>query len=96
MNLLMEASREFGGEYYISDEYVLNFHTLTAYPRSRIQDAKCYTSTNSDGNANVTVTHYCIRIRFGGGQEDRMVFRRPQERDQAYAFLTEGARFLHE
>jgi len=86
----MAESAVFLSEYYISAMYVLNFETLTAYPRSQIQKLESYKVSHTDSDGSYKGTDYCIRIWYGNGKKDRMVFAKTGTRDEVYEILKDG------
>ena len=87
MDALLAQSTGFDNTYFISELYVLNFTTQTAYPRSLITKIEPYEHNSTDSDGNVTGTDYCLRIRFGDRGKDTMKFITKAKRDAAYAAL---------
>ena len=86
MDQLLASCRNFGDCYFISQQFVLNFVMMNAYPKSDIRSIESCEILHSDENGPDR-REYCLEIRFGEKGKDRMQFSSPTERSSARKLL---------
>lgn len=84
METILKTSQVLGARVYISTQYVLNFQSMLAYPRSAVKKIKSYDdSMEQDSRPDL----FCIDITVQGYPNDHMNFRSAEHRDKAKALL---------